>query len=260
MFGGRWQPRVNPAAQPSSCRGLSKRWSGKEDGREDAANVAYDHRHSGDKDLQCDIEYNILMGMVALSSELVDALGDIAADVREGFEADVWAVSGALDLHPAFTDTNVPRSALVRAIIAREFRTAANRRGLNPRSGLGGSVELYEQNGREYAIIRLRGAEVVGEELRVIANNGSTWGGLSDDGLWREAPYVFGCTVTNESVNFFVAEVVGQSDSTVAHLEFGWVHRFGSPQPRAQASFNPDDDESLNGWDEPNAGDIEEQA
>lgn len=201
------------------------------------------------------------MYMVALSSKLLDDLGDVVVDVREGFEAGVWAVTEALELHPAFKDTNIPRAALVRAIIAREFRAAADRHGLNPRSGQGGSVELYELNGDEYAIIRLRGAEEVGEELRVIANSGSTWGGLSDDGFWREVPYVFGCTMTEgEAVNFFVAEVIGQSDAAVAHLEFGWMHRFGGPAPQGESSFTPDDGESLDGWDVPDAGDIDKQA
>lgn len=193
--------------------------------------------------------------MVALSTDLVDLLGSVALDVREGFEAGVWAVTEALELRPAFKDNNVPRSALVRAIIAREFRSAAGRRGLNPRSGQGGAVELFEFNGDEYAIIRLRGAEVVGEDLRVITNSGSTWGGLSDDGLWREAPYVFGCTFTEEdSVNFFVAEVVGQSEAAVARLEFGWTHRFDEPSLQGESTFIPDDGDSLDGWDTLDAG------
>ncbi|MBS1906185.1 MAG: hypothetical protein JST33_06375 [Actinobacteria bacterium] len=198
--------------------------------------------------------------MVALSSELLDLLSDVAFDVREGFEASVWAVNAALELHPAFNDNNVPRSALMRAVIAREFRSAAGRRGLNPRSGLGGAVELYELNGDEYAVVRLRGAEIVGEELRVIANSGSTWGGLSDDGFWREVPYVFGCTFTeDDSVRFFVAEVIGQSDGAVAHLEFGWTHHFGEPAPRGGSSFTPDGGDSLDGWDLPEADDIDKQ-
>lgn len=198
--------------------------------------------------------------MVTLSPALVDTLGDLVIDVREGFEASVWAVGEALDLHDAFTDTNIPRSALVRAIIAREFRVAADRRGLNARSGQGGAVELYEVNGSEFAIIRLRGAEEVAGELRVIANSGSTWGGLSDDGFWREVPYVFGCVVEDDSIEFFVAEVVGQTDSAVAHLEFGWVHRFEPPAPRNGAAFTPDDGDTLDGWDTPQQGDINKQA
>lgn len=199
--------------------------------------------------------------MVALSSTLLDALGDVAVDVREGYEASVWAVNSALDLHPAFRDTNVPKAALVRAIIAREFRVAADRLGLNPRSGQGGAVELYEQNGDEYAVIRLRSAEEFGAELRVIANSGSTWGGLSDDGFWRESPYIFGCTLTaDESVNFFVAEVVGQSEAAVAHLEFGWVHRFGAFALESTASFSPDPGDSLDGWDVPDAVQIDKHA
>lgn len=199
--------------------------------------------------------------MVALSSDLVELLGGVALDIREEFEASAGLVTAALELHPAFTDNNVPRSALVRSIIAREFRAAAGRRGINPRSGLGGAVELYELNGDEYAIVRLRGAELVGEELRVIANSGSTWGGQSDDGFWREVPYVFGCTFgENDSVSFFVAEVIGQSEGAVAYLEFGWTHRFDEPAPRGGASFTPDSGDSLDGWDLPDAGDVDKQA
>lgn len=199
--------------------------------------------------------------MVALSSDLIELLSGVALDVREELEASAGSVAGALELHPAFTDNNVPRSALVRAIIAREFRAAAGRRGLSPRAGLGGAVELYELNGDEYAVIRLRGADLVGEDLRVIANSGSTWGGLSDDGLWREAPYVFGCTFgDNDFVSFFVAEVIGQSKGAVAHLEFGWTHRFDDPAPGRGASFTPDSADSLDGWDVPNVGDVDKQA
>lgn len=197
--------------------------------------------------------------MVALSTPLVDILGDLAVDVREGFEAGVWAVDEALTLHTAFTDNNVPRSALVRSVIAREFRTGAERRGLNPRAGLGGSTELYELSGNAYAVIRLRSAEEVAGELRVIANSGSTWGGISDDGFWREVPYVFGCLVNSTSVEFFVAEVIGQSDAAVPHLEFGWVHRFTPSAPQNGSAFTPDDAESLEGWDVPDQGDIDKQ-
>lgn len=195
--------------------------------------------------------------MVALFPDLVDTLGDVVVDVREGFEAGVWAVGDAVSLHEAFRDTNIPRSALVRAIIAREFRAAAGRRGLNPRSGQGGATELYELNGGEYAVIRLRGAEEAAGDLRVIANSGSTWGGISDDGLWREVPYVFGCIGSGaDSLEFFVGEVIGQTDSAVAHLEFGWVHRFAPQAPHNGVSFTPDSGESLAGWDTPDRGDV----
>lgn len=209
--------------------------------------------------LHCDIPCNILRAMVSLSASLVDILGDLAVDVREGFEAGVWAVDEALTLHTAFRDNNVPRSALVRAVIAREFRAGAERRGLNPRAGLGGATELYELSGNEYAVIRLRSAEEVAGELRVISNSGSTWGGLSDDGFWREVPYVFGCLVNSTSVEFFVAEVVGQSDAAVPHLEFGWVHRFTPLAPQNGSAFTPDDGESLEGWDVPDQGVIDKQ-
>lgn len=199
--------------------------------------------------------------MVALPPTLVDTLGDLAVDVREGFESGAWAVTEATSLHQAFTDTNHPRSALVRAIIANEFRAAAGRRGLNPRSGQGGAVELYEPHGGNYAVIRLRSAEVdASGELLVISNSGSTWGGLSDEGFWREYPYVFGWIVSdNDSVEFFVAEVIGQTQTAVPRLEFGWVHRFAGPSPRAGASFTPDDGDTLDGWDLPDAGDIPKQ-
>ena len=201
------------------------------------------------------------MLMVALSDELVDALGDLAVEIREGFESGAWSIGEALSLHPAFEDTNLPRSALTRAIIASEFRKAADRRGLTVRSGMGGATELYEMSRSEYAVIRLRGASMMGEELRVIANSGSTWGGLSDDGFWREVPYVFGFMVTdNDSVNFFVAEVVGQSAGAVPHLEFGWTHYFGPPAPTGDSVFLPDDDDSLDGWDAPDSGEIDKQA
>lgn len=200
------------------------------------------------------------MAMVALSSSLVDTLGDLVVDVREGFEAEVGVVAHALSLHQAFTDTNVPRSALVRSIIVREFRAAANKLGLYARSGQGGAVELYEKNNHDYAIIRLRGANQVGDELRVIANSGSTWGGLSEDGFWREVPYVFGCTVVNDSLQFFVAEVVGQTKASVAHLEFGWTHRFESPASHSDSPFTPDDGDLLDGWDMPDVGAVSDQA
>lgn len=199
--------------------------------------------------------------MVPLSPTLVDTLGDLVVDVREGFEAGVWAVTEALSLHGAFTDTNIPRSALVRAIIAREFRAAAGRLGLSDRAGVGGAVELYEANGSEFAIIRLRGAEEAAGQFRVIANSGSTWGGLSDDGLWREVPYVFGCIVGDaDSLEFFVAEVIGQTDAAVAHLEFGWLHRFAPARPQNGASFTPDSGDSLDGWDLAEQSDVGNEA
>lgn len=196
--------------------------------------------------------------MVALSPALVEALGNVVVDVREGYEAGVWAVGEALLLHDAFTDTNVPRSSLVRAIIVRELRAAAARHGLNARSGQGGATEIYELNSDEYAMIRLRGAERVSGDLRVIANSGSTWGGLTDDGLWREVPYVLGCIVGDgASLEFFVAEVIGQTDAAVAHLEFGWTHHFGPSAPVDDASFKPDHEDSLEGWDKPSMGDTQ---
>lgn len=215
----------------------------------------------GGQNLRCDICQNILMPMVALPPALVDSLGDLAVDVREGYESGAWTVTEATSLHLAFTDTSHPRSALVRAIIANEFRAAAGRRGLNARYGQGGAVELYEPHGSDFAVIRLRSAEIdaAGDPL-VISNSGSTWGGLSDEGFWREYPYVFGWTVSdNDSVDFFVGEVIGQTETAVPRLEFGWVHRFTRPAPSDGTSFTPDDGDSLDGWDLPDAGDLPKQ-
>ncbi len=199
--------------------------------------------------------------MVALSTSLVETLGDLVVEVREGYEAGAWAIPEAISQHEAFMDTNGPRSTLTRAIISREFRTAAGRLGLTARSGLGGAVELYELNGSEFAVIRLRSAEEVAGELRVIANSGSTWGGLTDDGFWREVPYVFGWIAgPGDALEFFVAEVIGQTDSAVAQLEFGWTHRFQPSVPQTGASFAPDDGDLLDGWDLPEHGVIGNEA
>jgi len=190
------------------------------------------------------------MHMVALSFELVEQLSHVANDAREGFEAGVWAVNEALKLHTAFGDTNSPRSALIRSIVVREFRAAAERCGLYARTGNGGAVELYEANGNEVAVIRLRSAAEVDGQMRVIANSGSSWNGLSDDGLWRESRYVFGFVVDDhDSIDFFVAEVIGETNAAVAHLEFGWMHRFSAPPTGGNLSFTPDEGDSLDGWD-----------
>jgi len=201
------------------------------------------------------------MPMVALSPELVEQLRHVVNDAREGFEAGVWAVNDALALHAAFIDTNSPRSALIRSIVVSEFRAAAERRGLYARTGTGGAVELYEANGNEYAVIRLRSAAEVDGQIRVIANSGSSWNGLSDDGLWRESRYVFGFMVNDhDSISFFVAEVIGETNASVAHLEFGWVHRFSAPTTGGDVSFTPDGGDSLDGWDIAGEFDIADEA
>lgn len=198
--------------------------------------------------------------MVALTPSLIDVLGDLAVDVREGFEAEAGSVSKALSLNAAFTENNVPRSALERSIIVREFLASAGRHGLNPRPGLGGAVELYEPLAQDYAIIRLRSAEIVAGELRVIASSGSTWGGLSEEGLWRDFPYVFGYVVgDDDTLEFFVAEVTGQTKTAVAHLEFGWTHHFTTPSTPPGEAFEPNEEESLDGWDRPQVAAVSEQ-
>lgn len=188
--------------------------------------------------------------MVALTKELVQKLADVAVDVSEGFEADGWSVSAAIELHPSFADTNHPRSSMNRAIIAREFGAAAARAGLYERPASGGAREIYEVNGDDYAIIRLRSAKEVDGELQVIANSGTSFGGISDDGFWREIPYVFGWSFDeSQRVRFFVAEVVGHTDAKVPHFEFGWMHRFDAPPVGGGAAFTPDNGDSLGGWD-----------
>ncbi|RKR76369.1 hypothetical protein C8E83_3541 [Frondihabitans australicus] len=190
------------------------------------------------------------MSMVALCGELVQKLGDVAVDVAEGFEADSGTVSAALELHPSFTDTNHTRSSMIRAIIAREFSRAAIRAGMYERDGSGGAREIFELNGDEYALIRLRGAKHVNGELRVIANKGSSFGGIADDELVRLMPYVFAWFVDDtHRLRFLVAEVRGRTDTKVQYFEFGWTHYFDVPTVGGGFAFTPDDGDELDGWD-----------
>lgn len=199
--------------------------------------------------------------MVPLSPALVDRLGDLVVDVKEGFAEGAWTIGAALDQNRAFKDSNGPMSSLRRSIIVREFKTCAERRGIDVRPGQGGAIEVYERNNDDYAVIRLRSAELVAGELRVISNNGSTWGGISDDGFWREVPYVMGwLPQSSESLDFFVAEVTSKTDASVPCLEFGWLHRFGVPAPNGGTSFKPDAADSLEGWDLPSLGEISDGA
>ncbi len=186
--------------------------------------------------------------MPALPSHLIDQLGDLAVDIREGYEANSGEIDTALGLLPAFTEFGQPRSALERALAVSEFKKSALRFGLEERTGPGGSAELILPVGNDRAILRFRSAEFVGEEPRMIAN-GAMWGGV--EGLWREIPYVFGWTTDGHgSIDFFVAEVTGKTDHAVPMLIFGWIHFFNRPAP-LNGAFKPDSGDNLDGWDRP---------
>jgi hypothetical protein len=188
--------------------------------------------------------------MVALSNELVEVLGDVVVDVREGYEASAGSVTAAVGQHEAFSRSNRPRSSLRRSLIENELEHACARQGLQAKPGSGGSLEITEMDNGAIAVIRLRGAKYVNGELRVIANNGSTYGGLSDDAILREYPYVLGVVVTDhDSLEFFVAFVEGHSEGRVPYLEFGWVHHFQPPTNLIDSAFMPDDGDDLDGWD-----------
>jgi hypothetical protein len=201
--------------------------------------------------------------MIALSPHLVELLGNVAGDVREVFEAEQWSVAAAVELNAAFTDTNHPRASMTRAIIAREFLASAHRNGLSDHPAQGGAVELYEQNGEgmDMAMIRLRGAKDVDGDLRVLANAGSTWGGLSEDGFWREIPYVFAWYLDEAgALQFVVAESVGKTAGSMPCFEFGWMHRFISLAPSSTQGFAPDNTDSLGDWDARHQSDTSAQA
>lgn len=184
--------------------------------------------------------------MSALPLHLIDQLGDLAIDIREGYEEKSGEIDTALTLLSAFTETGGPRSSLERALAVSEFKKSAQRLGLDERTGPGGTAELVLPVDIDRAILRVRSAEFVGDEPRMIAN-GAIWGGL--EGFWRELPFVFGWTADSHgSIDFFVAEVTGKTDNAVPILLFGWTHFFNRPAPLAGA-FKPDAGDDLYGWD-----------
>lgn len=193
--------------------------------------------------------------MVALSHELVGVLGDVVVDVREGFEANAGSIAAALTQHESFTRSNRPRSSLRRSLIEDELEHACIRQGLDAQPGSGGAFEITTLDNDAFAVIRLRTAKYVDGELKVIANQGSTYGGLAEDALIREYPYVLGVVATEQdSLEFFVAHVRGHSEGRVPYLEFGWMHHFQAPTTPSGASFIPDDGDDLDGWDSDDQG------
>lgn len=188
--------------------------------------------------------------MTPLNPELVDLLGDLVAEVRESFEADQYTIPEALAQHGSFRKTKGPESVLTRSIVGDAFRRIANRLGLNPRHGQGGAVELYEQVANGFAVIRLRRAEWVGEELRVAANSSSTLRGFSDEALMPEYHFVFGWLLEeNKPLDFFVAEITGLEEGNPGHYLFGWTHHFAMPTPPPASGFQPPIDDGLGNWD-----------
>lgn len=193
--------------------------------------------------------------MVALSHELVGVLGDVVVDVREGFEANAGSIAAALAQHESFTRSNRPRSSLRRSLIEDELEHACIRQGLDAQPGGGGAFEITVLDDDALAVIRLRTAKYVDGELKVIANQGGTYGGLAEDALIREYPYVLGVVATEQdSLEFFVAHVRGHSEGRVPYLEFGWMHHFQAPTTPTGTSFIPDDGDDLDGWDADDQG------
>lgn len=202
--------------------------------------------------------------MVTLRRDLIDTLGDLVVELRESYESEAHTVSAALAQNEAFQANRRPESELTRSVMAAAFRRGAHRLGLNVRNGQGGSVELYEPVSNGYGVIRLKRASYAGEELRVVANAGSSFGGFSaevEDALIPEFFFVLGWILEgDEPLECFVAEVTGVEEGNPGSYIFGWTHSFAAPTPPSGPGFQPASDDDLGDWDKQSDSDIADQA
>jgi len=188
--------------------------------------------------------------MPALPDNLVETLGHIVLDMRETFEADGYTVDAALQHNRDFCRSNRPASELTRGIMIGALERASIRCGANYQDGAGGAAELHEFVEGYKAVIRLKRARRVGSDLRVKANAATAFGGVDDETLIPEAHFALGWILNDQgdSLEFFVAEIVGIEPGSPGHLIFGWVHEFPTLAIPTSDGFQPAPDDDLGEW------------
>jgi len=189
--------------------------------------------------------------MTRLPEDLIERLHSFAMDIRETFDERGHHIDGALDHDPSFRRSKRGRSALTRELISSAFERSAPNAMLHCRPGPGGSLEVYEEIANGYAALRLRGARISGGEIIIRANSASAWGGIDEDALLREYPYVFAYIMNKDgSLEIFVAEVLDVEEGKPGRLILGNELILGRPTSAQSSGFLPDEDDSLPGFED----------
>lgn len=193
--------------------------------------------------------------MTQLPSDLIEQLSNMAADMNDVWDERGHRVDSALALDGSFKRTNSPRSVLTNAMLTNAFAAAASKVGLPCDAGVGGVLELHANFNDQFAVFRLRRAERRSDGLLVKQNKGSTWGGIDENALILEVPFIFGFVFDADgALRFFAAEVVEVIDGAPGRLVLGPETALSTHPAPSSTGFVPEDDDTLPGFDEEDGG------
>ena len=189
------------------------------------------------------------------SATELERLQATAFEVREVFGARGHAVAMAVDMDPAFANSNRPSSSL-----ARELVLEGAKRGWlsNPGVGLiacpGGGLDLASTDGNVYKKYRVKKARALGDGQYEVLGDPALFD-LDGDVLLREERWVFGVTLGDGYMidTIFAAPVVGIQGEKPGRLLLGKVTVLGESAISPQRGFTSTREE-LDGFEAPDHG------
>lgn len=194
--------------------------------------------------------------MVSQSATELAGLHDVAGWIRDEVEEHGHLIRRAVDLHPAFDESDDIASAMLRRLVLFGARGGARDVGLTPTAAYNGLDLVWSEEGvyRKYRIKKARKGRAGAFEMLVGPN--SVLFQPQPDSLIGEEQWVLGYTVTaaGDIDEVFAARVVGVTSHKVPQLIFGTVIMLGTaPTPPTGGRFISDDEDFLPGFGEDDA-------
>lgn len=204
----------------------------------------------------CDPGTNILMHMSHLSPEEVDRLQSLAFWIREVFAERGYRIGDALDQDSSFSDGQRPRSGLARALMRRAVTIAASHLSLNVVPGEGGSYSLESLDRGYRRSYRVRAAEVIEGEFRILSSSDNIMK-TDEDSLFTEEPWVLGYTLSldNQIEVLFAAQVLDHIDGSPGQLVLGSTYMLPGIPPTDVGAFDGSNEDLP--WDDDRLSDEE---
>ncbi|MCC2592534.1 hypothetical protein LKO27_03750 [Tessaracoccus sp. OS52] len=185
----------------------------------------------------------------------MDGLHSVADAIREEVESYLHTIDKALELHPAYRETQHITSEMVRSLVVHAARSSGGEVRLPLASTLGGFDLVWSDDHvfRKYRVKKATRNDESGEfEMLVGPNSGLLTSCTEPDPLFAEEQWVFGYTVSPLRTidEVFVAEVLGSTAAKVGHLLLGTPIVLARTAPPDDGRFHSDEEDHLPGYDE----------
>lgn len=198
-----------------------------------------------------------------MSDAELAGLHQVADWIRDEVEEYGYLVASAIELHPAFDETEGIASAMLRGLVVTGARKGAHRGGLTPTRAHNGWDLVWSEDGlyRKYRIKKAAKAKSGGFEMLVGTN--SALMKPAPESLIGEEQWVLGFTVTASRAieDVFAARIMDVTDHKVPQLVLGAPIILGSGGTTPTGGkFTSDEEDFLPGFEDETTYDDEEGA